>query len=166
MRLIDADDLYRKVVGYNGGAVDKTVAKRLIEQQPTVQRNSTQSNASNTLNALNALDTIYRQAAIDNVLDLHADHRVSWVDAVIDALETLPSVLPYTDEEIQKIQELEQAEIQKAFQLGREDALSEIIRCKDCKHGMYDVMCKFYWCHGVAHSANWFCADGERREDE
>lgn len=36
-------------------------------------------------------DVIYRQAAIDNVLDLHADHRVSWVDAVIDALETLPS---------------------------------------------------------------------------
>lgn len=41
----------------------------------------------------------------------------------------------------------------------------EVVRCKDCKHGMYDVMCKFYWCHGVAHSANWFCADAERRED-
>lgn len=64
MRLIDADDLYRKVVGYNGGAVDKVVAQRLIEQQPTVQRNSTQSNDSNTLNAL---DTIYRQDAIDVV---------------------------------------------------------------------------------------------------
>lgn len=42
----------------------------------------------------------------------------------------------------------------------------EIIRCKDCKHGMYDVMCKFYWCHGVAHSADWYCADAERRADE
>ena len=42
----------------------------------------------------------------------------------------------------------------------------ELIRCKNCKHGMYDVMCKFYWCHGVAHSANWFCADAERRIDE
>ena len=85
------------------------------------------------------------------------------VDIAIKALSAQPS---YTDEEVQKMQELEQAEIQKAFQLGREDALSEIIRCKECKHGMYDVMCKFYWCHGVAHSANWFCADGERREDE
>ena len=36
MRLIDADELYRKVSGYQGGAVDKTVAKRLIEQAPTV----------------------------------------------------------------------------------------------------------------------------------
>lgn len=45
-------------------------------------------------------------------------------------------------------------------------AQPEIIRCKDCKHGMYDMMCKFYWCHGMAHSANWFCADGERRTDE
>ena len=35
-RLIDADELYQKVVGYNGGAVDKTVAKRLIDQMPTV----------------------------------------------------------------------------------------------------------------------------------
>ena len=34
-RLIDADELYRKVSGYQGGAVDKTVAKRLIEQAPT-----------------------------------------------------------------------------------------------------------------------------------
>ena len=42
----------------------------------------------------------------------------------------------------------------------------ELIRCKNCKHGMYDVMCKFYWCHGVAHSANWFCADAERGIDE
>lgn len=45
-------------------------------------------------------------------------------------------------------------------------AQPDIIRCKDCKHGMYDMMCKFYWCHGMAHSANWFCADGERRTDE
>lgn len=36
MRLIDGDELYQKVVGYNGGAVDKTVAKRLIDQMPTV----------------------------------------------------------------------------------------------------------------------------------
>ena len=37
MRLIDGDELYRKVSGYQGGAVDKTVAKRLIEQMPTIE---------------------------------------------------------------------------------------------------------------------------------
>lgn len=52
------------------------------------------------------------------------------------------------------------------YPLGtRQEVIGELIRCKDCKHGMYDVMCKFYWCHGVAHSANWFCADAERRND-
>lgn len=45
-------------------------------------------------------------------------------------------------------------------------AQAEIIRCKDCEHGMYDFMCHFYWCHGAAHSANWFCADEERRTDD
>ena len=35
MRLIDGDELYRKVVDYKYGAVDKSVAKRMIEQMPT-----------------------------------------------------------------------------------------------------------------------------------
>lgn len=37
MRLIDADELKQKVIDYQGGAVDKTVAKRLIEQMPTIE---------------------------------------------------------------------------------------------------------------------------------
>lgn len=36
MRLIDGDELYHKVDEYNGGAVDKTVAKQLISQMPTI----------------------------------------------------------------------------------------------------------------------------------
>lgn len=39
MRLIDGDELYRKVTGYQDGAVDKSVAKRLIEQMPTFECN-------------------------------------------------------------------------------------------------------------------------------
>ena len=39
----------------------------------------------------------------------------------------------------------------------------EIIRCKDCKHGVpgacgYGVDCDDTW-----HNDDWFCADGERR---
>lgn len=49
------------------------------------------------------MSLIDRQAAIEAVLDLDAEHRVSWQDAVIDMLDGLPS------------------------------AQSEIIRCKDCK---------------------------------
>lgn len=47
----------------------------------------------------------------------------------VDLLETLPSAQRYTDEEVQKIQDLEQLEIEKAFQLGREDAQPGWIPC-------------------------------------
>ncbi len=154
MRIIDADDLYRKVVEYNGGAVDKTVAKRLIEQQPTVQRNSTQSNASNTLNALNALDTIYRQAAIDAHCELCVDRDTCNCDICpdVEVFQLLPSAQP------------------------------EIIFCKDCKHRNTDE-CPMYYEEWIAYDegdgfierdfiphdrtvSDGFCFKGERREDE
>lgn len=40
----------------------------------------------------------------------------------------------------------------------------EIIHCKDCKHGAFDAWVKTYWCKGKQHLADWFCADGERKE--
>ena len=39
-------------------------------------------------------DLISRQNAIDAMLNLSAEHRVSWKDAVIDALDALPSAQP------------------------------------------------------------------------
>lgn len=39
-------------------------------------------------------DLIERQAAIDAVLDMNAEHRVSWMDAVIDIINELPSAQP------------------------------------------------------------------------
>ena len=51
-------------------------------------------------------DLISRQAAIDAVLDMNAEHRVSWVDAVIDVIDELPSAGP------------------------------KIIRCRECKYGV------------------------------
>ena len=81
MRLIDGDELYQKVVGYNGGAVDKTVAKRLIDQMPTI-------------------DAISRQAAIDEVKRLHDVAWANWQETnrpahtMIYALKDLPSAQP------------------------------------------------------------------------
>ena len=46
---------------------------------------------------------------------------------------------------------------------------SEIVRCKDCKHGAYVVkygMLPFVTCGGVDHELDWFCADGKRRNDD
>lgn len=46
------------------------------------------------------------------------------------------SAQPYTDKELQKIQDLEQAQFDKIYELGYQAgcaAQPEIIRCKDCK---------------------------------
>jgi hypothetical protein len=95
-------------------------------------------------------DLIERQAAIDVLDVLCQEHRYripgksetyrpyneAWQDALDRAecaIGKLPSVQPYTDEEIQKIQELEQAQLDKAFSLGREDAKQRWIPCSDCE---------------------------------
>lgn len=57
--------------------------------------------------------------------------------------------------------------------LGRmPSAESEIIRCKDCKHMIINekheakpMICCFTKVCGTTEP-DWFCADGERREDE
>lgn len=119
-------------------------------------------------------DCISRQAAIDAV-------RHAWAKGLEPSqyIEDLPSVHPaYTDAEIQKMQDMEQAEIEKAFDLGREDARSEIIRCKDCKYFEYDhpyvvfdvpvighLVCN-KWGGGCRTDENGFCFMGERRTDE
>ena len=47
--------------------------------------------------------------------------------------------------------------------------LSEIVRCKDCKHSKrmcqpwYDLICEK---HGNANTPDWFCADEKRRDDD
>ena len=42
----------------------------------------------------NVGDMISRQAAIDEVLNLNVENRVSWRDAVIDTIDALPSAQP------------------------------------------------------------------------
>ena len=45
----------------------------------------------------------------------------------------------------------------------------EIVRCKDCKHGVKSPIFQYYpnltWCnkHSQPHDDDWFCADGERK---
>lgn len=48
------------------------------------------------------------------------------------ALSTLPSAQPYTAEEIPKMQELESAQVEKAYELGRESAQPEQLACEYC----------------------------------
>lgn len=70
-------------------------------------------------------DAISRQAAIDTIeswlsCDDYNEAERYIMRATQSVLHDLPPVTPhYTDTEIQKMQEMEQAEIQKAYELGR-----------------------------------------------
>jgi len=51
------------------------------------------------------------------------------------------------------------------------DNHGELIRCKDCKHGCgreHGMYFQFIECEktGAFHKEDWFCADGEHKEDE
>ena len=117
-------------------------------------------------------DVISRQAAID-ILDAYQvmvengeEKPYEWARL---RMSELPSVQPYTDEEIQKIQELEQAQLDKAFELGKESAKAEIIHCGECKHADYarkDVLGRIYCLnHGFYWDALAYCSYAERKTD-
>ena len=79
-------------------------------------------------------DLISRQAAIDAIykcMDIYINNLPVMVDKAdaYTALANLPSVQPeFTDSEIQKIQELEQAQIKKAYELGFEEGEESVRR--------------------------------------
>ena len=73
-------------------------------------------------------DAISRQAVIDMTgLSEWFDSSDSY-NKFVSALSELPSVKPqYTDAEIQKMQDFEFAEIQKAYEVGKAEAGAEIL---------------------------------------
>ena len=92
-------------------------------------------------------DLISRQAAIDAIKGLEFCHymefgeyigedtrevRLIRAEKAQDALQKLPSAQPsYTEEQIQTMQDLESAEIEKAYELGRESAQPQWIPCRE-----------------------------------
>ena len=64
--------------------------------------------------------TIYLDDALEAIRKL-PNAGIHWfvsAEAVFDALLKLPSAQPYTDEEIKAMQDLEQAQLDKAYELG------------------------------------------------
>lgn len=66
-------------------------------------------------------------AAIEAVDEWDGGYNLTRADMIADAINNaLPSAQPaYTDEQIQKMQDLEQAELDKAFELGKQAAQPE-----------------------------------------
>lgn len=84
-----------------------------------------------------------------------------------ERIKPLPSVQPYTDEQIQRMQDMEQAQLDKAFELGKLDAQEEIIRCKECRWRK-DQSGSTAWlpCRALATPDDFYCERAERGTDE
>ena len=67
-------------------------------------------------------DLISRQAVIDAIDSVLVEDESCKVWFKL-AVKNLPSAQPYTDEEIQKMQDIEQAQLYKAYERGKADAL-------------------------------------------
>lgn len=54
---------------------------------------------------------------------------------------------------------------EKAELLLKELEKNQIVRCKECKHGEPGACGDGIDCDGVWHDDNWFCADGEVKDN-
>ena len=112
-------------------------------------------------------DLIDRQAAIDVVLGV-VPYDEYWKEQIEKAVNALPSAQPYSEADIQKMQDLEQAEMLKAYECGRASAQPEIIRCKECKHYEGGWYCSA-WNNSPGFpivTEKGYCNLAERRTDE
>ena len=101
----------------NDGGYFGTVPSEVADQQEALQ-NLTKPNKS---------DLISRQAAIDALYDKGLSMTawgellaMKWSD-IQTCIELLPSAQPFTAEQIQTMQELEAAQVEKAYELGKAD---------------------------------------------
>ena len=106
-----------------------------------------------------ATDCISRK----DVLNWLNDEWDGMVLSVFDGIRNLPSAQPYTEEEIQKMQDLEQAELDKAFELGQQDAQPEPhwIPCSERlpeAEDMYKQPCRRYLCQSKINPNMIICA--------
>ena len=138
-----------------------------------------------------ACDLIERQAAIEAVLDLSVESRISWRDAVVDTLDALPpsptvtvdtdtinrqAVIEalrtcYDTEAVTYTNGNEYISYDQALDLIGDlpSAQPEIIRCKDCKYSDTDNTLGVMFCWRVSYheaSEDGFCSWAERRTDD
>lgn len=64
-------------------------------------------------------DLISRQAAVDAIEVKNVNKGI--ISALQSIIEELPSAQPFTEEQIQTMQELESAQVEKAYELGKAD---------------------------------------------
>jgi len=80
----------------------------------------------NSRQAINLLKGL--EQSLDDYCELNDEGKAAFRMAIeslelFGNAEQLPSAQPYTDEEIQKMQDIEQAQLDKAYEMGKADAL-------------------------------------------
>ena len=111
-------------------------------------------------------DTISRRAAIDATwFEPSYTDPLNVLTEVRDRLKALPSA---QSEDVQKIQDLEQAQFDKirelAYQDGKADAMAKIIHCKDCYY-RYGRYCHYRYTNGLFITEDHYCGFAKRQED-
>ena len=90
-------------------------------------------------------------------------------EALIKAVQNLS--IEIDEEELLKKLRDSKKQYRSGYNDGYNDRDSEIVQCKDCKHGSQlfpdYISCQISdenesGCH-ASHTPDWFCADGERR---
>lgn len=118
----------------NGTATQQEVCKFLANLMDVLEK---QTNCSEFPNSS---DTISRQEAID-IVRYECCELKGLAKRIVEKFNGLPPVQPYTEAEIQKMQELEQAELEKAFKLGKEEANKWIPCSEKLPEPRIDVWC-------------------------
>lgn len=76
-------------------------------------------------------------------------------------------------DELVKALNYDRDQYEKGYADGRRARDSEIVRCKDCKHGIptrIDTVTgefsdeRYCWLHRMCHFEDYYCADGKRKE--
>lgn len=123
-------------IGWNN-AINNSVRK--LKCLPPAKEESELGENDELVRRQDAIDAIEKNKFSEEYCKEHnIDFSINVSMAKI-ALESLPSAQPYTDKEIQKIQDLEQAEIQKAYDLGKLDAMEEMPKWIPCSERLPEV---------------------------
>lgn len=110
----------------NDGGYFGTVTSEVIEKDETLQ-NLTKPNKSDLISRQTAIDALAKEMPSLTTPDGcgEFDHDIQITDeAFVDCMQIingLPSAQPFTAEQIQTMQELESAQVEKAYELGKAD---------------------------------------------
>ena len=126
--VIDIDDnIYTRLFD-NGVPIDLTTTINDTEAIATAIRNGTPLPEQQPCE-----DCISREEAINVVHKYFVKYLKLNDDICLDGIKSLPSVTPkFTDAEIQNMQELEQAQLEKVYEVAYELGKTEIQPCEDC----------------------------------